>query len=139
VTADEVLREAGWLTQEEARAGRDKVRRWALDHRAILEGREEFIELVLRQAFTTNDGRDVLHTMRGSFGADWDVEQLIDAINDPSNDVRWTAGLMMHFLRVGPLLVDVGPLPEEQARLFFDDPRVRATAMIPLDRDGRGA
>ncbi|WP_306358727.1 MULTISPECIES: hypothetical protein [unclassified Nocardia] len=48
--------------------------------------RTEFLDAARAQAFTVTDpesadyGRSLVHSMRGSFGADWDLDGVIAAI-----------------------------------------------------------
>lgn len=61
-------------------------------------------------------GRRVVHTRRGGFGADWDEDAVLAAI-DNATDLQWGRGLFGPFLAVvepggGVVAVDVPPMTE---------------------------
>jgi len=60
----------------------------------------EIIEQVRAQAFVLPDdeGR-VVHSFLGSFGANWDVEDVVTMINE-AKEVAWVNNVLDHNLRV---------------------------------------
>lgn len=74
--------------------------------------REELKEYVRKNAFDTGrdcdacggegkvyPGRRVVHTRLGAFGANWDEDAVLRAI-DEAQEVRWSRGLLGPFLAV---------------------------------------
>lgn len=61
-------------------------------------------------------GRRVIHTRLGGFGADWDEDDILDAI-DTATDAQWARGLFGPFLALTQpdgkvLAVEIPPIPE---------------------------
>ena len=59
--------------------------------------RDGMIDALRASAFTTTEGRTIIHTLRGGFGADWDLESAIEFVRD-AEEAHWIDHLTGHDL-----------------------------------------
>ena len=64
---------------------------------AFIEDRQEAIDALTDAAFTTDEGRVIVHSFLGSFGADMDLDSCIDKVQEASS-VAWHDNIFGHDL-----------------------------------------
>lgn len=60
---------------------------------------EEAVAALQRRAFTTDEGRTVIHTFAGVFGADWNLDGAVAFVRDAAR-IEWSRHLLGHDLLV---------------------------------------
>lgn len=60
---------------------------------------DEAAALVTAAAFTTGEGRRIIHTFVETLGADWDLQDALRFIAE-ARDIRWRFSMLGHELRV---------------------------------------
>lgn len=64
--------------------------------------RQAFKDAAVAQAFTGEDGRQIVHCLGGTIGADWYLSSVLDVIEDAAS-VRWKRHFFDHELQVETL------------------------------------
>lgn len=59
----------------------------------------EAVEAVRARAFTTDEGRAIVHCFSGTLGADWDLDGVVSLI-EGADDIAWLPNIFGHELAV---------------------------------------
>jgi hypothetical protein len=70
------------------------ARTWPTD-----DPRRDFKAAAVEAAFHTEEGRDIIHSRAGMLGADWDLDDVLEAI-DAAQLVEYGPDILAHHLRV---------------------------------------
>lgn len=50
---------------------------------------DEAVDAITEADFVTEEGRHVIHTFKGGFGADWDTENAVKTVREKATRICW--------------------------------------------------